>query len=224
MIELEGVSKTYRKRGVEVRAVDSVDLSLEPGSFTLLRGPSGCGKTTMLMVIGGMLTPNAGRVTVKGVEPYGLSSSDRCAFRTNHVGFIFQLFHLLPYLTAWQNVTLASRLGGTEARRRAGELLERFDLSDRMHHRPEELSAGERQRVAVARALVNDPAILLADEPTGSLDPAASEAVRRCLCGFVEEGGTVVMATHAEPNLGDRARTVWLERGAVASPPATLAV
>ncbi len=196
MLSLQCVNHVYTGRQRKVSALQDIDLRIGPGEFVVLRGPSGCGKSTLLMVAGGLLTPTSGEVELDGRRPYALSETQRDRFRAERAGFVFQLFHLLPFMSALDNVALPSLQTDAVARDQAATLLNRFGLGKRMSHLPGQLSTGERQRVAVARAMINQPAILFADEPTGSLDPNAAEEVFRALQSFVDDGGTVIMATH----------------------------
>ncbi len=197
MVHPQEVSKVFRSRRGEVRALDGVTLHVRQGEFVAVRGPSGSGKTTLLLTIGGMLRPSGGKVVVNGCDVYAMSERERAVFRANNIGFVFQMFHLVPYLSVLDNVLLAAGPGGKHIMPAdARGLLERFGLTRREHHKPEELSAGERQRVAMARALLNEPRVILADEPTGNLDPDNAAAVIEGLAGFHRNGGTVVVVTH----------------------------
>jgi putative ABC transport system ATP-binding protein len=214
LIQLSHVSKIFAKGSREVKALDQLSLEFPPGSFTAICGPSGCGKSTMLSLIGGLAVPTSGVLTVAGQPISSMSSADRARFRAEYVGFVFQMFHLLPYLNIWDNVLLAaSPTGGNDAEVRAEQLLDQFGLQSRRLHRPAELSAGERQRVAMARALLNQPKLLLADEPTGNLDPRNAAIVLDTLSAFHAAGGTVILVTH-EHSAAERAETtVFLESG-----------
>ena len=197
MICLENVSKVYRGRLGEIRALDAADLSVAKGEFVVVRGPSGSGKSTLLLTIAGMVRPTEGQVLVEGTDIYDLSSQQRARFRAQNVGFVFQMFHLVPYLSVLQNVLLPTRLiADGPGERDARALLERLGMSGRLDHKPGELSTGERQRTAVARALINQPWLVLADEPAGNLDPENSEQVLAYLSEFHSQGGTVVVVTH----------------------------
>lgn len=200
MIRLEKVEKVYRRPdGSTVRALAGIDLVVEPGQFVVVRGPSGCGKTTLLNIMGGLARPTAGRVEVAGADLARMGPAQRAAFRARHIGFVFQTFHLLPYLDVLSNVLLAALPGQEGAsRQRAEQLLADFHLTDRLHHHPPDLSTGECQRVAIARALLNRPQVLLADEPTGNLDPQNALGVLELLADFHRQGGTVVLVTHQE--------------------------
>jgi len=180
------------------------------GDFVSLVGPSGSGKSTLLLMLGGMLSPTSGEVFLDGTSIYDLNADDRARLRMNHVGFVFQTFNLVTYLTALENVQIALYLagvGGDEQEERAARLLQRVGLGDRLDHKPSELSVGQQQRVALARMLANDPAVILADEPTGNLDPQTSAQVIRFFEEFNDEGRTIVMVTH-DPRAAEKARRV----------------
>ncbi len=199
MIELTGVKVAYRAGGEEVRALDGLDLKVDEGDFLAVTGPSGSGKTTLLNVVSGLVTPTAGRVVVDGADVPIMSSRKRAAFRLDRVGIVFQMFRLVDYLTALENVMVPMYLAkepGGEARARAAELLGRLGLEGRASHLPSELSAGECQRVAIARALSRKPSILLADEPTGNLDEESGRDVLAALREAGAEGCTVLLVTH----------------------------
>ena len=197
MVILENVTKIYQSRGGQVKALDNVNLRVERGEFVVIRGPSGSGKTTLLLIVGGMLDPTAGKVIVDGVDLTSISERARAKFRGQNIGFVFQMFHLVPYLNVIENVLLAGGAkGGNVDRERARALLKRLGLAEREQHKPSQLSVGERQRTAIARALFNQPKLILADEPTGNLDPDSAKEVFRYLREFREEGGTVLVVTH----------------------------
>ncbi len=206
LLKIEALSKTYSGPDRTVDAVNEVWLSLAGGEFVAVQGPSGCGKTTLLLIAGGLLQPTRGRLFLDGQDPYALSPGQRAHFRARHVGFVFQQFHLVPYLDVVDNILTPSVALGANgaARPRALELAERFGLGARRRHLPAALSTGERQRVALARALFNRPKLLLADEPTGNLDEQNGKIVLRCLAEFAREGGAVFLVTH-EPRAGDQA-------------------
>jgi len=216
MIQLENVSKVFGTPRGEVRALDEASLRIADGEFVAVCGPSGSGKSTLLSLVGGLALPTAGRVTVAGQDVAHMSPAERAAFRADHLGFVFQLFHLLPYLSVLDNVLVAATPATrATARQRGSELLERFGLGDRLSHRPGQLSVGQRQRVAMARALLNRPRLLLADEPTGNLDPANANALLDLLSEYQREGGTVLMVTH-ETYAAERAqRTVTMNEGRI---------
>ncbi|BBZ41727.1 ABC transporter ATP-binding protein [Mycobacterium conspicuum] len=200
VLQLSGVGKTYRRGDEQVQVLVDFDFTLEAGEFVVVTGPSGAGKSTLLHVAGGLDAPDCGTVAVNGHDLWSMSSGARAAFRRRNLGFVFQFFNLVPMLTAVQNVSLPLVLDGVAARtadERAIELLERIGLGDRARHRPAELSGGQMQRVAVARALVARPSIILADEPTGNLDSHSSTEVLDLLRSLSDEdGAAVVMVTH----------------------------
>jgi len=219
MIRLENVSKVYRTANGPVHALREVTLEVEPGEFVAVQGPSGCGKSTLLLIAGGLSMPTSGRVVVGGEELPAVSPAERANFRAERVGFVFQMFHLLPYLNVVQNVVAAALPGRhAAARQRAAKLLKKFQLGRRLSHRPAELSAGERQRVAIARAMVNQPDLVLADEPTGNLDPQSATGVLDLLAEFHRGGGTVLLVTHQEQAAGYAGRTIQLQDGSVVPP------
>lgn len=197
-LTLERLSKRYERRGRAVQALDDVSLKVDAGELALVQGASGSGKSTLLLAAGGLLSPDSGSVRVEDEEVYALGPGARAQLRARHVGFIFQQFHLVPYLTVLENV-LAPTLAAAhpEARRHAMALLERFSLTERAAHLPSELSTGERQRTALARALLNRPHLLLADEPTGNLDEVNAGQVMACLVEFAADGGAVLLASHS---------------------------
>ena len=214
MIELTGVGVVYGRKERRVEALGGVDLSVAAGEMVCLRGPSGAGKTTLLMVAGGMLAPSSGTVRIAGEEPYRLGLAARAAFRAHRVGFVFQTFHLVPYLDLTENLLLAGGGAGAARRAEAEQLLASVGLADRSrHHLPGQLSAGERQRAATARALLAEPDVILADEPTGNLDADSAGAVLDLLTAYRDRGGTVLLVTHGAAG-DDRAdRTLHLARG-----------
>ena len=177
VLQLKGVDKTYRRGGEQVKVLVDFDFTLDAGEFVVVTGPSGAGKSTLLHVAGGLDAPDRGTVEAAGQDMWAMSAGARAAFRRRNLGFVFQFFNLVPTLTAVENVSLPLVLDGMAARAadaRAAELLHRVGLGDRLGHRPAELSGGQMQRVAVARALVARPSIILADEPTGNLDSHSS--------------------------------------------------
>lgn len=208
------VSRTFLTRHGPVTAIEGVSLELAKGSFTCVRGPSGCGKTTLLLALGGMLRPSNGRVLLEDGDLYALSPADRSRRRATRIGFVFQMFHLVPYLDVVENVLLAGTTAGADdAVGRATELLNELGLGDRVHHRPSQLSAGERQRTALARALLNRPAVVLADEPTGNLDPDNAREVFGHLDRFRHDGGTVLVVTHGETAREFADRELRMDKG-----------
>ena len=214
MIRCEEVTKRFNKNGSDVISLDRFSADIRNGEFITVRGPSGSGKTTLLLTLGGMQRPSAGKVFFDGQDLYALSNSKRANLRSSQIGFVFQMFYLVPYLDLLGNVLIASPgKPGKLERQRAMELLEKFDLSNRISHRPDELSAGERQRLAVARALLNRPKILLADEPTGNLDPENASGVIDHFVKFHKAGGTVVLVTHGTAADGFANRSIRLDKG-----------
>jgi ABC-type lipoprotein export system ATPase subunit len=216
MVHLEAVEKTYQASRGTVRALAGVSLEIPAGQFAVVRGPSGSGKSTLLSLIGGLASPSGGHVRVAGEDLATMSAGARAAFRARRIGFVFQTFHLLPYLDVWQNVALAALPGERgSAKDRARELLVRFRLQDRLQHRPAELSTGECQRVAIARALLNKPSLLLADEPTGNLDAENATAILELIGAYHREGGTVILVTHQEWIARHAQRVIALRDGRV---------
>jgi putative ABC transport system ATP-binding protein len=200
MLEIKEVTKIYELGCNKVVPLDNVSLTVEKNDFVAVIGPSGSGKSTLLYTIGGLLTPTKGDVTINETSIYQLSSRERAKFRRENLGFIFQTFELLPYLTALENVMLPLHLAGLpsgEQEEAATEALEKVGLGKRACHKPTELSGGEQQRVAVARGIVNHPSILLADEPTGNLDQKTGNEIMDLLCDLHEtEGLTLIFVTH----------------------------
>jgi putative ABC transport system ATP-binding protein len=218
VLRLENVRKIYTGRSRTVEALRPLTFALDAGTFVAVVGPSGSGKTTLLSILGGMLTPDSGKVWLSGRSLYDMPLRERTKLRNERIGFVFQNFNLIPYLTALENVQVPLYLAGLapqEQRRRGGELLTRVGLGDRLEHRPSQLSFGQQQRVALARTMANDPALILADEPTGSLDPDTREQVLALLESFPREGRTVIMVTH-DPAAAARAdRVLHLAAGEV---------
>ncbi len=202
LLELQGVTRQYRIGPVRVDALRGVDLSVERGEFVSIMGPSGCGKSTLLNIIGCLDLPTSGTYTLAGRAVQGLTDSQLSELRNEFVGFIFQSFHLIPHLTAQANVELPlvyRGLGASERRKRAASALEAVGLADRRRHYPLQLSGGEQQRVAIARALVGEPAVVLADEPTGALDSRSGQALMAIFQRLnYERGLTIVQVTHDE--------------------------
>jgi putative ABC transport system ATP-binding protein len=218
VIELHDVTKVYNTDKLPVEALRSVDLSIDEGELVALMGPSGSGKSTLLTVLGGMNPPTAGTVTIDGIEPYGLAVERQADFRHEYVGFVFQQYHLLPYLSVLENVLLPSAIARQprrEKRRLAQKALEGVDLGDKADRLPSQLSGGEQARVAIARALVNQPPLLLLDEPTGNLDSATGTRVLESIKELNLAGQTVVMVTHDRDTAGYAGRIVRLRDGRV---------
>lgn len=226
LVALTGVEHRYPSAGGGApgpEVLRGIDLEIESGSTLAIVGPSGCGKTTLLNVIGGLEVPTAGRVEVDGRDLGALSDDERAAFRSTTVGFIFQFHHLLPQLTALENVLVPALVtgaaGDAKTVDRARELLAAVGLGERADHRPGALSGGERQRVAVVRALINRPKLVLGDEPTGSLDEAGADALARVLTDLRErEGAALVVVTHS-PRIAERMdRACALHEGRIKTP------
>ena len=217
LLQLEILSKSYSGPDGTISAVDEVSLTISAGEFVAVQGPSGCGKTTLLLAAGALLQPTHGRVLLNGQDPYALSPGQRAQFRASNIGFVFQQFHLVPYLDVLDNILAPTLALGTNGNTRAHalELATQFGLTDRLRHVPAALSTGERQRVALARALLNQPKLLLADEPTGNLDEENGQVVLRCLAEFAHAGAAVLLVTH-EPRVGEHAgRIVKMQGGKI---------
>jgi putative ABC transport system ATP-binding protein len=193
VMKTEGLTKVYDNN---TRALNGIDLLVRKGEWVSIMGPSGSGKTTLLNIIGGLDKPSKGLVRISGTEITGLNSKELTRFRRENIGFIFQQFHLVPYLTALENVLLAQYFHSIVVEKEAIEALERVGLKHRLTHLPTQMSGGEQQRVAVARALANEPDILLADEPTGNLDQKNGKMVLDLLQSLNDEGNTILMITH----------------------------
>ena len=209
MVEARGVTKVYRLDGVEVRALDGVDVEVAPGDSLAIMGPSGSGKSTLLGLLGGLDRPTSGTLRFQGRDVTRLSDDELAAVRNHVVGFVFQSFQLLPRTSAAGNVGLPlvyRGLGRAERRRRAVEALEAVGLGHRLQHRPSQLSGGEQQRVAIARALVTEPAMLLADEPTGNLDSRSGDEVLDLLVRLHDERGVAVVVVTHDPGVAARLR------------------
>jgi len=219
----ENVRKIYKSGAKEVRAVNGVSLQIKKGSSTAIVGPSGAGKSTLLHLLGGLDTPTSGAVILDGVEIYELSDQERARIRNRRIGFVFQFYHLLPEFTVLENVMLpalikgqASRTKGKGVKDRAMEALKLVGLSDRIGHKPSELSGGESQRVAIARALINEPDILFCDEPTGNLDSKTSESIYELLFKIKSKSNTsLVIVTHDECLSKKTEETVHIKDGKI---------
>jgi len=216
IIELQDLCKIYRRGTREVRALDGVSLHVDPGEFVVVEGPSGSGKTTLLFAVAGLIRPSSGSVSVDGVALTGRSPAQLAELRKEKFGFVFQMFHLIPYLSALENVCVPMGLAGVrpaEARDRAAGLLERFGLADRADHTLGEMSAGEKQRVAICRAVANRPPIVLADEPTGNLDPKAAQQVFDAFDEIHRDGTSIMVVTHDARVAREAPRLLRLEGG-----------
>ncbi len=198
-IRVSGLRKTYRMGQQNVNALDGVDLDIESGKFCVVMGPSGSGKSTLLYLLGGLDRPSAGNIRVNGQSIDQLDENQLAVFRRKTVGFVFQSFNLISSMTALENVAFPLQFSGVSRReqhKKAAALLSRVNLEDRAGHRPSELSGGQQQRVAIARSLINDPALILADEPTGNLDSASGFAIMQLLSELHLGGRTVIVVTH----------------------------
>jgi len=219
IVETRVLSKVYGSGDVTVAALRGLTLAVEPGAFVAVMGPSGCGKSTLLQLLGGLDRPSSGDVLIEGRALAGLSDDELTALRRRRIGFVFQTYNLIPVLSAVENVALPLALDGVrpaEAQARAATWLERVGLGDRLEHRPSQLSGGQQQRVAVARALVADPALVLADEPTGNLDSRSADAIAQLLRQVADSWGrSVLMVTH-DPRIAAYAdRIIFLKDGTI---------
>jgi putative ABC transport system ATP-binding protein len=198
-IDIRGLEQTFAGDGAPVHALKGLDLVVAEGTFLGVMGQSGSGKSTFLSMLGGLCHPSGGSISVDGIDLYGLPGERLADFRREYLGFVFQSFNLVPYLTALENVTLplaVKKMPSAEKRARAVAVLERVGLADRAGHLPGKLSGGEQERVAIARALVNEPPLILADEPTGALDSETTVEIMDLLARLNDEGMTIVMVTH----------------------------
>jgi putative ABC transport system ATP-binding protein len=218
MLICESLSKHYRTSKGTVRSLDQVDLKVDRGEFLVIRGHSGSGKTTLLLTLGAMLHPTGGKVVFDGKHLYDLPQTERARIRARSIGFVFQMFHLIPYLSVVDNaLTAVEKPSDLESMQRAKTLLGELGLGDRLEHFPHQLSAGEKQRAALARAMMPNPDLILADEPTGNLDPENAVEVCRHLKQFQEQGGTVVFVTHGDAAAAFASRTITLKNGKLLS-------
>ena len=199
MLQIESICKDYTRGRNVVHALHPTSMNVSGGEFIAIVGPSGSGKSTLLSMIGGMLSPTSGRVVVNGQSLYEINVKQRSRLRNEQIGFLFQSFNLVSYLNAIENVQLPMALYGTDRanqQNQAKHLLERFGLGERLDHKPAELSAGQQQRVAMARTLAMDPNLILADEPTGNLDPESRDLILGTLHELCDEGRTIILVTH----------------------------
>ena len=215
LLQAQDITKHYPGlNGSPVKALRGVSIEMEAGEFAAVQGPSGCGKSTLLLTAGALLQPTNGQVKIDGADPYALSSENRAKFRAKNIGFVFQQFHLVPYLSVRDNILVPTLTGESDAGpERADALLDQLQLTHRANHPPAQLSTGERQRTALARALLNKPQLLLADEPTGNLDRKNADIVLGHLRRFADDGGAVLLVTH-DPSAADKAsRAIRIEDG-----------
>jgi putative ABC transport system ATP-binding protein len=219
IVEAKGLTKVYGVGETAVTALDHVDLAVEPGEFVAVMGPSGCGKSTLLNLLGGLDSPTEGSIEIDGREVAGMTDEELTKLRRRRFGFVFQFFNLIPVLNATENAALPLTLDGlpaSQARPKAEEWLRRVGLNDRLHNRPDQLSGGQQQRVAVARALVTDPALLLADEPTGNLDSRSSAEVAELLKQASSEWGRAILMVTHDPRIAAHAeRIVFMQDGRI---------
>ena len=215
MIKLNNITRTFNGPKGKVTALNDISMSLSPGELLAVRGPSGCGKSTLLLTAAGMLKPDNGEVLYQGRNnPYSISPDKRSRLRAELIGFVFQQFHLIPYLTVQENIiapSLASNIDNADER--AKELISRFGLESRTDHLPGQLSTGEKQRTALARALFNKPKVIMADEPTGNLDDENADIVLTHLKTYVEDGGCVLLVTHSARAAEYATRTLNMKDG-----------
>ncbi|MFZ0132315.1 MAG: ABC transporter ATP-binding protein [Desulfobacterales bacterium] len=218
LVELENIVKTYIQADRAVEVLKGISLSIDSGEFIALQGPSGSGKSTLMHILGLLDRPTRGRYLLRQEDVSGLKDNALSAIRNRTVGFIFQTFYLIPYISAFENVMLPglySRTAARELRQRAEQILDQVGLGDRMHFKPSQLSGGQQQRVAMARALINDPLLLLADEPTGQLDSKTSAEIMLLIARIHEEGRTVVLVTHDDEIAGYARRRIRLGDGLI---------
>ncbi len=219
LVTVRGLDKKYRRGSEDIHVLQGLNLDVDPGDFVAFMGPSGSGKTTLLNLLGGLDVPSAGSISVAGDEITHMSSGKLTQWRARHVGFIFQMYNLIPVLTAYQNVELPlllTKLSKAERRKHVEAALSVVGLADRMNHYPRQLSGGQEQRVTIARAIVSDPTFLLCDEPTGDLDRRSADDIMALILQLVKEHGkTVLMVTH-DPVVARKADiTLHLEKGAL---------
>jgi putative ABC transport system ATP-binding protein len=219
IVQIRDLSKIYHQGEIDVTALNKVSLDIQPGEFVVLMGPSGSGKSTLLHILAGIDTATSGTVLVQGVNVAGLNESQLAEWRNQNVGFVFQSFNLIPVLTAFENVELPlllTALNRSERRRQVELALELVGLGERTHHRPDQMSGGQQQRVAIARAIATDPALIIADEPTGNLDSKSASDVLGILQSLARTAGkTVVMVTHDPKAAGYGSRSLHLEKGEI---------
>ena len=219
-VVIERVSKVYQPdgRASEVQVLSDVSAEIKEGEFVCLMGPSGSGKTTLLTIVGAMNHPSEGKVLVDGIDVYGLKDERRADFRREYLGFVFQQHHLMPYLNALENALLplvTTNLSSKEKRKRAMDVLEKVGLADKLSRLPNQLSGGEQGRLAIARAIVNDPPLILADEPTGTLDTHTGQEIMEVFLRLNAQGQTIFMVTHNPENAALAHRTIRIRDGRI---------
>jgi putative ABC transport system ATP-binding protein len=216
MINLKEITKIFKSKKGDVIALNRIDLQIPENKFVLIKGHSGCGKSTLLFAMGGMLKPSSGEIEVLGKNPFKLSEKERTNFLSGQLGFVFQSYYLIPYLNVLENIMLSRKAGNKSVEKeQAIEIAKELNLEHRLSHKPSELSIGEKQRVALARALIINPKLILADEPTGNLDPENTNEVLKHLTDFKENGGSVIMVSHSNEadHLADI--TISMEKGKI---------
>ena len=214
MIQIKNLTKIFHSKESDVIALNEINLNLEESNFILIKGPSGCGKSTLLFSIAGMLRPSSGEIILNGKNIYSYPEKELLKYRARYIGFVYQSYYLIPYLDVLDNILLVNKSHGvvvTEAE--VMELAKKFNLQDRLHHKPSELSVGEKQRVAFMRAIVVKPKILLADEPTGNLDPENTKIIMDAFMDFRRQGGTVIMVSHGNEADAYADRLVEMKEG-----------
>jgi len=217
MIQIHHISKIFGQSTTQVQALNNIDLHIKENEFIVVRGPSGSGKTTLLLIIGTMQKPSSGSVQIENKNIFQLSENDRTSFRAHNIGFVFQDFHLVPYLNVMENIMISAGLNRFgDYKEQSKELAAKLGLSDRVLHYPSQLSTGEQQRVGLARALIHKPKIILADEPTGNLDPESSSVVIDILRDYQQNGGTLIVVTHGKNIDKYASRILKLNKGEIA--------
>lgn len=220
MLKMRKLTKLYRTDEVETTALDAVDISVDQGEFVAVMGPSGCGKSTLLNILGMIDTPSGGVYSFKGEDVSRYPEAKLADLRKRHIGFVFQSFNLIDELTVAENVELAllyHRIPAAERRDRVKRVMDRVGIAHRAKHRPAQLSGGQQQRVSIARAVVTNPSLILADEPTGNLDSAHGQEIMRMLLGMNREGTTVIIVTHSQAHADYAGRVIGLFDGRVVS-------
>lgn len=221
LIEINNIGKDYLNGGTKVSAIKEIDIFINDGEFVSIMGQSGAGKSTLLSILGGLNHPTRGKVLVDTIDIYDLSSEQRADFRSEYLGFVFQSFQLIPYLTVKENLMLPMAITGIkekEQEKRAATVLNKVGLDDKVDRLPDQLSGGEQERVAIARAIVNKPPILLADEPTGNLDSKTADDVLSFLKQLNREGQTIIMVTHNSDICRYADRTIQIKDGECVPP------
>jgi ABC-type lipoprotein export system ATPase subunit len=214
MLTFNNIDKTFQVKQGSVEALKNISLELNDGEFMVVNGPSGCGKTTLLLIAGSLLRPTSGEVSVDGQNPYNMSQTERNQLRSNAIGFVFQQFHLIPYLSVRENI-LSPALASVNHtwNDRTDQLAEHFGLTERLDHYPRQLSMGEKQRTALARALFNKPRVILADEPTGNLDDDNADIIFNYLKEYTRDGGSVLLVSHDQKAAQYGTRVLKMKKG-----------